>query len=453
MTKYKHRPYILIIDDEPNFAESLKLALEDDFTIETAASLKNARDLLVSQVPEAVLLDIRLPDGDGISFLKELKGVTPLPVIMLMTAFAAVDDAVTALKEGADDYFTKPIDIEKLKRELNVYFENRSLHRKITVLSREIQKITPPFITSGTGKMKEIVNNIPIIAPLNIPVLLRGETGTGKEKLALWIHGLGGLQGELVAINCSALPRDILESELFGHTKGAFSGALAYKEGLIERADGGTLFLDEIGELSETAQTKLLRVLDEGAYYKLGETRERRVNFRLITATNKDLTQQATFRQDLFFRINGITFELPPLRERPEDIPLLVSTFLNDANKAYGKNIHGVSDEAMQYFVSNNWPGNIRELKWTIHRAVAISAAETLGINDITVSSEILKETGTTYPLMDFSAPLQEAMDSLEKRYIEHALSVTNNNKTEAAKLLGLSLRVLHYKLKKYRIS
>lgn len=453
MTKYKSRPHILIIDDEPNFAESLKLALEDAFTIETAGSLRKARELLGSQLPEAVLLDIRLPDGDGISFLRELKGTNPLPVIMLMTAFAAVDDAVTALKEGADDYFTKPVDIEKLKRELRVYFENRSLQKRITVLNREIQKISPPFVTSGAGKMTDIVNNIPIIAPLNIPVLLRGETGTGKEKLALWIHGLSGLQGEFVALNCSALPRDILESELFGHTKGAFTGALAYKEGLIERADGGTLFLDEIGELSETAQAKLLRVLEEGAYYKLGETSERRVNFRLISATNKDLARQTVFRQDLFFRINGITFELPPLRERPEDIPLLVSTFLNDASKAYNKDIHIVSDEAMQYFVKNNWPGNIRELKWTIHRAVAIASAETLGMNDVAVSSGIVKETGTTAPLSDFSVPLQEAMNDLEKRYLEHALSVTNNNKTEAAKLLGLSVRVLHYKLKQYRIS
>lgn len=452
MTKYERRPHILIIDDEPNFSESLKLALEDDFAIETAGSLNNARALLDKLVPAAVLLDIRLPDGDGISFLKELKTINPLPVIMLMTAFARVDDAVTALKEGADDYFTKPIDIEKLKRELNVYFENRSLHRKVSALSREIQKISPPFVTSGTGKMEDIVNNIPIIAPLNIPVLLRGETGTGKEKLALWIHGLSGLQGEFVAINCSALPRDILESELFGHTKGAFSGALAYKEGLIERADGGTLFLDEIGELSETVQAKLLRVLEEGAYYKLGETRERRVNFRLISAANTDLSHQAAFRQDLFFRINGITFELPPLRERTEDIPILVSTFLSDANKAYSKNIHGASGKVMQYFIKNTWPGNIRELKWTIHRAVAIAAGETLEMNDITVSSGIAKGTGTTASLTDSPVPFHEAMEELEKRYIGHALSATNNNKTEAAKTLGISLRALHYKVKKYKI-
>ncbi len=222
------KPHITIIDDEPNFSESLQMALEDSFEISMAATIRSGRELLRERIPDAILLDMRLPDGEGIEFLQGIRDIKPMPVIIVMTAYATVENAVAALKEGAVDYFIKPLDIEKLKRALNLYLENRVLHRKIAEMDKEIRKITHSFETAGTGRMKEILDRAPLIAPLDIPVLIRGETGTGKEKLARWIHSLSGLQGELIAINCAALPKEIIECELFGFTKGAFSGAGSY---------------------------------------------------------------------------------------------------------------------------------------------------------------------------------------------------------------------------------
>lgn len=452
MRNHNYTPYLIIVDDEPHFSESLQMAMEDTFKISTAPSLGSARELLKEKIPDAVLLDIKLPDGNGIDFLRELKGINPMPVVIVMTAYATIDNAVTALKEGAVDYFTKPLDIEKLKRELNVYLENKFLQKKVTILNREIKKIIPPFVTSGAGKMKVIVDKVPLIASLNIPVLIKGETGTGKEKLAEWIHAISGTTGEMVAINCAALPKDIFESEFFGHTKGAFSGAAAYKEGLIERAKDGTLFLDEIGELPETVQAKFLRVLEDGVYYKVGDSKERKIKFRLISATNKDLTDPTNnFRPDLFYRINGITFELPPLRERKEDIPLLITTFIKEANNAYNKNVEGVSTKVKEYLINYTWPGNIRELKWLIHRAVAITSKNLIDIDDLSVEFRGFKDIQTVIDI-DYSIPFQEALEKLEKTYIKNALSTANNNKTEAARILGISVRVLHYKIKKYRL-
>lgn len=451
MHRSDNKAYVIIVDDEPHFTESLQIALEDTFVVATAASIGEARELLKESIPDAVVLDVRLPDGNGIDYLSELKTFDPMPVVIIMTAYGVIDDVVTAVKEGAADYVTKPLEIEKLKRLINVYLENRLLQKKITVLDREMKKIHPPFITSGTGKMKEIIDRVPMVAHLEIPILISGETGTGKEKLSEWIHALSGFRGDLVAINCATLPKDILESELFGYTKGAFSGAVLYKKGLVEQASGGTLFLDEIGELPDSVQAKLLRVLDDGVYYKIGETIERRVKFRLITATNRDLMDPANnFRKDLFFRIHGITFELPPLRERRQDIPLLVAAFIEEANNAYYKKVRATSPEAMEYLMEHNWPGNIRELKWMIHRAVAMASKEVLELDEISISSGVSNTSRGAD--IDQSFSFQEAIENLEKKYIQDALSLSHNNKTAAAKILGISLRVLHYKIKKYQL-
>jgi DNA-binding NtrC family response regulator len=451
MNENEQKPSLLIVDDEANFRESLAMVLEDNFTVILAGSLARAREELVLRVPDTILLDIRLPDGEGVELLHELKSCRQMPVVIVMTAHATVECAVKSLREGAVDYVTKPFDIDKLKRELAVYLENRSLHKKVDFLDREIKKIAPPFVTSGVGKMREIVERVPQIAPIGIPVLISGETGTGKEKLANWIHALSGRRGEMVAINCAALPKEILESELFGYAKGAFSGAVATKEGLVEKADGGTLFLDEISELPGTVQSKFLRILEDGVYYKLGETRERRVNIRLISATNSNLADPASsFRRDLFYRLNGITFELPPLRDRRDDIPLLVTTLIGEANYAYRKMVRGVSPRAMKRLVACDWPGNIRELKWCLNRGVAIVAGEILELDDL--SLPLPSEPVRTRPAgeeIDYAVPFEEAVEQLEKNYITHALQ-SSNNKTEAAKQLGISVRVLHYKIKKH---
>ncbi len=448
MNKYKQKSSVLVVDDEDNFRESLEMAIEDTFDVSGASSLAAAREYVNKKVPDGILLDIRLPDGNGVEFLQELKLCGRIPVVFIMTAYATVDSAVRALKEGAVEYFVKPFDVEKLKREMTVYLENQLLQKKIDILDKELKIIATPFITSGTGTMKPIIDRVSMIAPLDIPVFISGETGTGKEKLAKWIHALSGQGGEMVAINCAALPKDILESELFGYVKGAFSGAAATKEGLVEKADGGTLFLDEISALPETVQSKFLRVLENGVYYKLGDTRERQVNFRLISATNSDLADPASsFRRDLFYRINGIAFELPPLRERRDDIPLFVSAFIKEANYAYKKQIRGVTSRTMEILVSHDWPGNIRELKWYINRAVAVATGDILD-DDITTFQTKSEKIPPAEDAVDYSLPFTEAMENLEKKYLIHALALATNNKTEAAKILGISVRTLHYKLK-----
>ncbi len=446
------KPAVLIVDDEKNFTESLQLAIEDAFAVSAVDSLGRARAALKDGMPDVILLDVHLPDGEGIELLRELKGQGGMPVVIVMTAYATVENAIQALKHGAVDYFTKPLDIGKLKRELTVFLENRILQKKVSSLDREIKRIVPPFITTGKGAMKPIVEQAPRVANLSIPILIQGETGTGKEKLAQWLHGLSGLSGEMVTLSCAAVPKDIFESELFGYVKGAFSGAVGTKEGFIERADGGTLFLDEIGELADETQAKLLRVLESGHYFKLGDTRDRTARFRLITATHKNLTEPANrFRQDLYYRINGIALELPRLRDRAHDIPLLSTAFVNEANYAYNRDVKNISDEAMAALTGYEWPGNIRELKWCIHRAVATAQKDVVHIKDLALGAAIRKkpeeEAETGLP-----GSLDAAVAETEMRCIKKALAAAGDNKTEAARLLGISVRQLHYKINQYSL-
>jgi DNA-binding NtrC family response regulator len=446
------KPTIMIVDDEKNFTESLQLAIEDAFTITSASSLSAARAILKDSMPDAILLDVYLPDGEGIEVLRELKKNHRMPIVIVMTAFATVENAIQALKEGAVDYVTKPLDIDKLKRELGVYLENKSLQKKISSLDREMKRIVPPFVTSGEGSMKTIVERVPAVAHLPIPILIQGETGTGKEKLAQWIHDLSGLQGELVTISCATVPKDIFESELFGYVKGAFSGAAGTKEGLIERAEEGTLFLDEIGELADETQAKLLRVLESGRYFKLGDAHERKARFRLITATHKNLNDPANrFRQDLYYRITGIILELPRLRDRKDDIPLLVRAFLNEAVYAYNKGVKDLSGRASEMLLNYDWPGNIRELKWCIHRGVATASKDILDKDDFVLGSASTKNASANESHV-FAVALKDAVEEVEKKCIKNAMNATGNNKTEAAKILGISVRQLHYKLNQYSL-
>jgi DNA-binding NtrC family response regulator len=452
MSNGAHKSTVLIVDDERNFTESLKLAIEDAYDISDAGSLSRAREILKINMPDAILLDVRLPDGEGIELIRELKDSGRMPVIIVMTAHATVENAVSAMKEGSVDYFTKPLDIDRLKRVLKIYLENRVLQQKINSLDSEIKKIVPPFVTAGKDAMKTIIEQVPAVAPLLIPICIQGETGTGKERLAQWIHELSGLQGELVTLSCATLPRDIFESELFGYVKGAFSGAAVAKEGFIEKADGGTLFLDEIGELSDDTQAKLLRVLESGHYFKLGDTRERTSRFRLITATHKNLIDPANrFRQDLFYRINGMAFELPRLRDRAEDIPLLSTAFLREANHAFNRDVKGISEPAMSALNNYDWPGNIRELKWCIHRAVAIAAKHILDVDDFAIVQPVQNDIPDK-TAHESAVTLNDAVEEVEKRLIRNILASTGNNKTEAAKILGISARQLHYKIKQYSI-
>jgi DNA-binding NtrC family response regulator len=452
----KHNPRALIVDDEENFAESLAMALDDMFDISIANSLEAARRRLSEQSYVIILLDVRLPGGNGVDYLREFKALQPNTVIVMLTAHATVENAVAALKLGAADYFTKPVDIPKFKRELQVLLENRQLHQQVQSLQRQIgSRASAIFNASPTGAMKQIMERAPLIAPLSIPVLIKGETGTGKERLAQWIHTMSEQSGKLVSINCAALPKDLIESELFGHAKGAFSGAVANKEGLVEKAAGGTLFLDEIAELSDGVQAKLLRLLESGAYFRVGDASERRVNFRLIAATHKDLGDPCGgFRADLFFRINGISFELPPLRERIQDLPLLVRLFIDEANQAYRKHITDMEADALNALHAYRWPGNIRELKWVIHRAVAVATGPQLTSGDLTTSPEIFRSQAAppSMPAGNAPARFRNEIAAIERQRIAAAMEEAGGNKTEAALTLGISVRTLHYKLKKYEL-
>lgn len=446
------KPTVMIVDDEKNFTESLQLAIEDAFTVVPVSSLTMARAVLKDNMPDAILLDVYLPDGEGIELLRGLKKNHRMPIVIVMTAYATVENAIGALKEGAVDYVTKPLDIDKLKRELGVYLENRSLQEKISSLDSTIKSIIPPFVTSGKGSMKTIVERVPAVAHLPIPVLIQGETGTGKEKLAQWIHALSDQHGEMVTISCAAVPRDIFESELFGYVKGAFSGAAGTKEGLIERAEEGTLFLDEIGELADETQAKLLRVLESGRYFKLGDARERKARFRLITATHKNLNDPANrFRQDLYYRITGIVLELPRLHDRKQDIPLLVRAFLKEAGYAYNKSVKDLSGRASEMLLDHNWPGNIRELKWCIHRAVATATKDILDTDDLVLGSGPARNASVRGSEV-LTGALKDAVAEVEKKCIKNAMVAAGNNKTEAARILGISVRQLHYKLNQYSL-
>ena len=449
----------LIVDDEENFAESLAMVLDDMFDVTVANSLSEARRILADKSFSVLLLDVRLPEGNGVDYLQELKKLQPDTIIVMLTAHGTVKNAVAALKLGAADYFTKPIDIPKLKRELNVLLENRQLHRQVRSLQNQIgTQASAIFNASPDGAMKPIMDRAPLIAPLSIPVLITGETGTGKERLAQWIHTMSKLSGELVAINCAVLPKDLVESELFGHVKGSFSGATTNKEGLIERAAGGTLFLDEIAELSDSVQAKLLRLLEYGVYFRVGDAKERNIDFRLIAATHKDLGNPVNgFRADLFFRINGISFELPPLRERLRDLSSLVRFFINEANQAYLKEITEIDDGAMAALQRYHWPGNIRELKWVIHRAVAVASGPLLTVGDVNTSPEIFRfssstAAGSTKTPKNEARNFREELTTLEAQRIKAAMESAGGNKTEAAIALGISVRTLHYKVKKYGI-
>lgn len=449
-------PRVLIVDDEENFAESLAMALEDIFDISIANSLESARRKLKSQNYAVIMLDVYLPGANGVDYIQEFKILQPNTIIVMLTAHATVENAVAALKKGAADYFTKPIDIPKFKHEIGILLENRQLHQQVRSLQHQVElQASAIFNASPMGAMKQIMEHAPLIAPLSIPVLITGETGTGKERLAQWIHAMSQQTGNLVSINCAALPKDLVESELFGHAKGAFSGAITNKEGLVEKATGGTLFLDEIAELSENLQAKLLRLLESGAYFRVGDATERFVNFRLIAATHKDLSDPSSeFRTDLFFRINGISFELPPLRDRTHDLPLLVRLFINEANQDYSKQITDIEPDALITLKNYKWPGNIRELKWVIHRAVAVAAGPQLTTGDLSTSPEILRTQIAPTPPTASNAPanFRDEIAAIERQRIIAAMEETGGNKTEAALALGISVRTLHYKLRKYEI-
>jgi two-component system, NtrC family, response regulator AtoC len=449
---------ILIVEDEPAYLDFLKQHfLEQDFAVVTASDGASALEAYGSETFDLVLLDHRLPGKDGVEILKQMKSVNrDVPVIM-MTAYGFVQQAVEAVKSGAFDYVAKEdlspdvidLTVAKALEQRNLRAENARLREEVTSL------YSFENVIGKSQAMRDVFQKVLRIAPFNSTVLVSGESGVGKEVIARLIHLHSRVRNSpFVTINCAAIPETLLESELFGYVKGAFSGAHRTKKGLFEEASGGTLLLDEIGELPTSLQVKLLRVLQEGKLRRLGDTNEITVDVRIIAATSRTLLTEVRagrFREDLYYRLNIIPIAVPPLRDRPEDIPLLVHHFL----KKLSRNAEpaDITAEAMQVLSVYSWPGNVRELQNIIERAVVLSESNTITAEALPQEVRRMSEdlqVQIPEEQLSIKRTLSELIPRVERELIERALKLTENNRTRAARLLEISHRSLLYKLKEY---
>mgnify|MGYP001766451726 CR=1 FL=1 len=447
---------ILIVDDEKSQRELLGGFLQSQgHTVTEAENGEKAVKTVASGHFDLILLDYKMPGMSGLDVLKEVKQINPEIDVVIITAYGTVETAVEALKAGAIDYLTKPIvELDELVILVNRIAERRQLIQENKLLKEDLNKrgVTADKIIYKSGKMAEIINLAGRVATSKASVLIQGESGTGKELLARLIHQLS-LRADkpIVIVNCVALHENLLESELFGHEKGAFTGASTRRIRRFEEADGGTLFLDEIGELSPTMQVKLLRFLQEREFQRVGSNVNLQVDVRFISATNRNLERQVaegSFRDDLFYRLKVVTISLPPLRERKEDIPALIDYFVEKFAKENGKNVKGFTLEARDLLLKYDYPGNIRELENIMERAVVIAREEYITTNDLPFKADFLTEDSDKKP---YSA-LKESLDELEKKLNMEAMEKAQDTQTRAAGILGISERMLRYKLKKYEL-
>ena len=451
---------ILVVDDEKNYLLVLSEVLQDEgYEVLTAQGGHEALDIQKSSDLDLILTDMKMPGMDGIELLENIKALDPdLPVIM-MTAHGTVDKAVEAMQKGAYSYILKPFDNERLtiyvKKAVSLYQvvkDNRLLRETV-----ESQYRFGNFIGKSKA-IRDVFETIRKVAPSNATVLIEGESGTGKELVAKSIHFNSSRRDKpFIAVNCSALAENLLESELFGHEKGAFTGAVARKKGRFELADHGTLFLDEIGELSQNLQVKLLRVLQEKTFELVGGTRPITADIRVITATNKNLREEmlrGRFREDLFYRLNVVRIELPPLKQRKEDIRLLVNHFIDKYTPERKVNIpvKGVDQEVDRLFFDYSWPGNVRELENLIERVMILCPNDTVRVSDLPKDFRDNVHNALHLEGIPSDAPLYETLASIEKAMIERALKMTDNVQAHAAAMLGIGKSGLNQKIKKYNL-
>ena len=441
---------VLIIDDEKHTRDGLRSALEDEFEVYVAGDTSGAIAVLDADPIDLVITDLKIGTEDGMDLLEKLMSLPNAPICIMMTAYGSVDTAVEAMRRGAYDFVTKPVNIDRLGMLVRRAIRERAVENENTELRREVRKIrTPDKMIGRSPSMEKIFETIRQVAPTKATVLIQGESGTGKEVAAKAIHALSNRADKpFIAVHCAALSPQLLESELFGHEKGAFTGASERRIGRFEQASGGTLFLDEIGEIDPSVQVKILRVLGERSFERVGGNQTLGTDVRLIAATNKDLSslvEKGTFREDLFFRLHVVPLMMPPLREHRDDIPLLVSAVLKEMAKEHGKTERHFSKEASRALESYSWPGNIRELRAAVEHAVVLSSDPvTLGLEDLPIS---LREHRTELP-GDDNLDLSRAANSL----IHKALQECAGNRTLAAKKLGISRRTLHRQLSKLGI-
>jgi two-component system response regulator PilR (NtrC family) len=470
------RPRVLVVDDERSLRELLSIVLtREGYEVTSAESGRQALALLEKHPVDLLISDIRMPDLNGVDVLRAAKQSDPDVPVVMMTAFASTETAVEALRLGASDYVTKPFDVDELKIVVRHALERRQLRQENQLLKRELNTAHRfADIIGRSDPMVAVFRLIETIGPTNSTVLITGESGTGKELAARAIHFHSPRRDRpFVALNCGALPETLLESELFGHMRGAFTGAGTNKKGLIEVAEKGTIFLDEVGEMSAAMQVKLLRVLQERTFRRVGGTEEVEADIRIIAATNRDLLKavgEGRFREDLFYRVNVIPLVLPPLRERTGDIALLAAHFVGKFAAKMSKPVTGLSSDALALLERHAWPGNIRELENAVERAVALECTPTVlpeslpdavrlvhtppnaqvSAADPVVAAAPLDAAG---PAFQPGFDLERHVQDIERQYIAEALKRSNGVKVRAAELLGMSFRSFRYYLKKYEIS
>lgn len=440
-----NKPRILIVDDEPNMRESLQEILSDSgFLCSIAENGEQALNVLKQNEFELVISDVKMPRMQGIDLLKHVKKSHPSSSLLLITAFATVQQAVEAIKAGAEDYITKPFDPDDL-----IKIINRILHR--TQADEEQVESSEREIIGSNIKMKEIYEVIQTVAPTNCTVLIEGESGTGKELIADALHHQSNRKDEpFIKVNCAAIPTALMESELFGHVKGSFTGAIKDKKGKFELADGGTIYLDEIGDMETSLQAKILRVLQEKEFTQVGSESTKQVDVRVIAATNKDLQNAigtGEFREDLFYRLNVINIKLPPLRERKDDLPLLINHFIEKFNSVLNQSIKGVSQDALKILLQYEWPGNIRELENALERAMIMSHSEFIEVENLPEHITHTREESVSE-----DSSFQHAKQQFEKSLLEDALTRCNGSITQAANMLGISRHAFRYQMGKYEI-
>jgi two-component system, NtrC family, response regulator AtoC len=449
------RGTILIVDDEKPTREGLRQSLEDEFDVYTAGTVEEAIKVLDADYIDLVLTDLRLRGEDGMALIEMVLQRPRAPVCMLMTAYGSIATAVEALKRGAYDFVTKPVNIDELGLKIARAIKGRQTEHENLQLRQQVDKrFGLENLIGESSAMHEIFDTIRQVAPSLATVLLTGESGTGKELIAHAIHNLSNRnKTRFIAFNCAAFSPQLIESELFGHERGAFTGAIERRVGRFEQAAGGTLFLDEIGEIDSNIQVKLLRALDPGLFERVGGNQSIQADVRLIAATNRDLAalvREGKFREDLYYRLAVVQIRVPPLRERKEDIPLLANTFLKEICERDGKAFRPLSPDAMEALLRYDWPGNVRELKGAIDSGVTLATGNQITVRDLPLT---VQGASGSLPLREVGSQDFVNIHDNEVRLIMRALDESGGNRTEAAKKLGISRRTLHRRLKELQLS
>ena len=445
---------VLVVDDEAASRKGLQALLEKQgYRVETAATGAEALEKARSFRPAVVVADLVMPGMDGLELLRSLQEESPFAMTILLTGHGSIETAVQAIKAGAYDYLTKPVDLERLTFLLEKALDRARLGREVALLRRQVGTADRPALLGRSAAVKAVLQQIEQAAPSTAPVLILGESGTGKELVARTLHALSPrARAPFVGVNCAAISESLLESEVFGHEKGSFTGAVERRIGCFEMADGGTLLLDEVAEMHPAVQAKFLRVLEERTFRRVGGKTEIQVDVRVVAATNQDpeaAVRGGKLRADLFYRLNVFPIVLPPLRERPEDIPLLVEAFLLDSAAAEGHAVKAITPEALDLLQRYAWPGNVRELRNIIERATLLADGETIEGSHLPDTLRGSQTAPDHVPTL--TIPLGITVEEAEKALILKSLELAGNNKTRAAGILGISVKTLHNKLVRYQ--